>query len=157
MTTILHHDKIKTYVTMTDYVLNQKLPLQTNIPCNCCHRSFNTCPIGIPVKVKNGIFYTDGIYCSFNCMIAIVEDYKDPLHAESIPLINLMYKEIFGEFPKQRIIKSAGWRSRKLYGGWLTDEEFEQTLQTIEFKDIHQLKKLTTLMKPLGRIYEVRD
>lgn len=153
LATVLHHDKILSFATMTDYVLNSKLPLQTNIPCNCCHRIFNTCPIGIPIKRMGDRFVTDGVYCSFNCAVKTIEDDRDPLHTNSAALINQLYAALLGKLPN-RIIKSPGWRARKLYGGWLTDDEFVKSLQILEFTDINQL---SYIMRPASRIYEIRE
>ena len=102
-------------------------------------------------------FDTEGIVCSFNCIVSCIEDYPSPMYKKTPYLISMMYKMIFNKYPDQRIIKAPSWKMREEYGGPLSDEEFEKSLQTIKFTDTHQYKKVQRLMNPVGRIFEVVD
>ena len=64
--------------------------------------------------------------------------------------------KLFDSFFKYDQTQSPAWRT-VTNSSQLTDEEYEKTLQVIEFRDINQLKKLTNMMKPLGKMYEVYE
>lgn len=102
-------------------------------------------------------FDTEGVVCSFNCIISCIEDSPSAIYKKTPYLISMMYKMIFGKYPEQKIIKSPSWRMREEYGGPLSDEEFEKSLQTIQFVDTHQCQKVQRTMNPIGRIFEVKD
>ena len=102
-------------------------------------------------------FDTDGLVCSFNCMYLVMEENPSPLYKETTSLIPLLYKMIFGTYPKQKILKSPSWRLRQEYDGPLTDDEYEKCLQTIIFTDMHQIQKVQRLMNPVGKIFDVRE
>ena len=101
--------------------------------------------------LSNDYFITDGMVCSFNCMLS-VGDSNPQLYRDTPTLMNLMYKKIFGKFPHQHIARAPDWKLRQTYGGPLTDDEFEKCLQTISFIDTSQLKTYV-----IGRVFEVYD
>jgi hypothetical protein len=102
-------------------------------------------------------FDTDGVACSFNCIVRLIEDYPSPLYKKSASLIPKMYKKILGNYPKGKIIKSPSWRLLERYGGCISDEEFETNLQTIKFTDTNQISKTLKIMNPVGRIFNIED
>lgn len=102
-------------------------------------------------------FDTEGIVCSFNCIITCIEDSPSPIYKKTLSLISMMYKMIFGVYPIQKIIKAPSWRMREEYGGPLSDEEFEGVLQTVKFTDTQQCQKIQRMINPVGRIFEVND
>lgn len=102
-------------------------------------------------------FDVDGIVCSFNCMLSVIDDNPSPLYKKSRSLIPIMYKMIFDCYPKDKIIKAPSWRMRQEYGGCISDEEFVSNLQTIQFTDMHQIEKTLRLMNPVGRVFKVED
>jgi hypothetical protein len=101
--------------------------------------------------VDNDYFITDSIVCSFNCMITVFNE-RPEIYRETPLLINEMYKRVFGNYPLAKITKAPSWRLRKEYGGPLSDEEFESSLQTINFIDTGQLRT-----KLAGRIFDVHN
>lgn len=102
-------------------------------------------------------FDTEGIVCSFNCMISCIEESPSPIYKKTPYLISMMYRMIFGKYPDQKIIKAPSWKMREEYGGPLSDDEFERSLQTIQFSDTHQCQKVQRATNPVGRIFEVQD
>ena len=99
-------------------------------------------------------FDTDGIVCSFNCIVSVLEDSPSPIYKKSNHLMYILYKILFGKYPAQKIIRSPSWKMRREYGGPLTDEEFEKSLQEIKFTDMHHK---FGLLNPVGRIFEAID
>lgn len=176
MKTILVADKIniKHYITMID--LNRMcMPVKTTIPCFGCHRIFNTIPLGIPLKyipsftsIEDGIiennnnskeyFEVDGITCSFNCILRVIEDdSNNSLYRNSRLLVPLLYFKIFGIYPPKKIIPSPSWKLRELYGGPLNEEDYSKTLQQIEIVDSKQIDYITGTMRPQRHIFNVYD
>jgi hypothetical protein len=110
---------------------------------------------GIHKIVTRNFFETDGIFCSFNCMISYIEENSyNPIYQNSNHLIYLMYKHIFGNYPNQPFIRSPSWKLRKEYGGPLTDEDYEKYIQTIPIIETKQFKVLNSYYKTES-IYEV--
>jgi hypothetical protein len=107
--------------------------------------------------IEKDYFDTEGVVCSFNCIISCIEDSPSPLYKNTPYLISLMYKLIFGKYPEQKIIRSPSWKMRQEYGGPLSDEEFEKSLQTIQFTDTHQCRKLERLFNPVSRVFDAKD
>lgn len=100
-------------------------------------------------------FDTDGVVCSFNCIYSFIETNQSPLYKNTPFLVPYMYKMIFGHFPKKRIIKSPSWRLRSEYGGPLSDEEYVNNLQTLEFIDMNQISKINKMLNPVGRVFKI--
>jgi len=80
-------------------------------------------------------FLVDGIFCSFNCCMAFIEDNcKNMLYDNSKQLLYKMYHLCFPETPLDyKIIPAPHWRLLKLYGGNLTIEEFRKHFNQIHF------------------------
>jgi hypothetical protein len=93
-------------------------------------------------------FETDGIFCSFNCIVSFIEENSyNPLYQNSNHLLYLMYKHIFGYFPNKPFIRSPSWKLRKEYGGILSDEDYEKFVQTIPIIESKQTKSSLNQMK----------
>jgi len=107
--------------------------------------------------IEKDYFDTEGVVCSFNCIISCIEDSPSPLYKKTPYLISLMYKLIFGKYPEQKIVRSPSWKMREEYGGPLSDEEFQKSLQTIQFTDTHQCRKLERLFNPVSRVFDAKD
>ena len=96
-------------------------------------------------------FLTDGVFCSFNCKIAFINDNKkNNLYDNSMMLSTKMYNEIYGT-NKINIIPAPHWRLLKNYGGNLTIEEFRKTFNTVEYEH-HGI--VLPEFKPIGNLYE---
>lgn len=102
-------------------------------------------------------FDTEGVVCSFNCIVSCIGESPSPIYKKTPYLISMMYKMIFGKYPDQKILRSPSWKMREEYGGPLSDKEFERSLQTIQFTDTHQCQKAQRAINPIGRIFEVKD
>jgi len=102
-------------------------------------------------------FDTEGIVCSFNCILLCIEDSPSPMYTKTPLLIYKLYKMIFGVYPSQPILKAPSWKMREEYGGSISDFEYEKILQTIKFTDTHQVQKVQRLMEPQGRIFNVQN
>jgi len=78
--------------------------------------------------ITGDYFITDTIVCSFNCAMSIY--IQNPIYYKETPqLINLMYYKIYNKYP-QKILPAPSFKLRKEYNGCLSDEEYENLLQT---------------------------
>jgi len=105
--------------------------------------------------ITKNFFETEGIVCSFNCMVSYIDDNSlNPLYQNSYNYLHLMYKYIFGEYPSNPIIRAPSWKLRKEYGGQLNDTDYAKYLQEIPIVDSKQIKTINNNIKP-EFVYEV--
>ena len=177
-------------ITMLD-LLNGPLPLKTDISCFWCKHSFQTRPLGCPVKFinnrieksytsqitkdkyfmkenitktklqkisdqvlidiklsENEHYLTDGVFCSFNCIIAFIEDNShDFFYSESKTLTYSIYKEYMNK-TLTKIKKAPHWRLLQNFGGPLTIEMFRETFNKVEYEECSfHMKTLSKIFK----------
>jgi hypothetical protein len=183
----------KCLITMLDWINKDKFPLKTDKLCFWCKHSFQTKPIGCPIKFINnrieksyishitkdkyfmkenltknkllhvlGIkqeyieikpieteyYLTDGIFCSFNCIIAFIdENSHDFLYNESKMLTFNMYKDTLNKETK-KIKPAPHWRLLKSFGGSLSIEEFRNCFNLYEYEECSfHMKTLSKIFK----------
>lgn len=101
-------------------------PERTDVYCYWCCHGFNTRPLGMPVKHKNGKFLLSRNYCSWNCMIAHLFQMKEYDMYEKYQLINYMYSKIY-DCPPVKIRPAPAREVLKVFGGILSIEEFRES------------------------------
>ena len=99
-----------------------------------------------PIETEH--YITDGIFCSFNCVIAFINDNsKDPFYNESKMLTYTMYKEIMGK-NVSKIKASPHWRLLKAFGGPLLIEDYRKTFNLFEYEECSfHMKTLSKIFK----------
>lgn len=103
---------------------------------------------------RNSYYVTDGIFCSFNCVMAYIDDNKiDPKYSMSKILVYKMCKEIFPDVEKHIIYKAPHWRLLKEYGGNLTVEEFRESFNRVEYNE-HGFVTNHPKQKQIGMLFE---
>lgn len=103
--------------------------------------------------LKKDYYITDGIFCSFNCCMAYIEDNKhNSMYDLSEMLLLKMYHDIY---PTKvvSIDEAPHWRKLKKYGGDLTIEEFRNSFNNIEYKS-HGYFDGKPRFKSLGVLFE---
>lgn len=99
------------------------------------------------VPIENDHYLTDGVFCSFNCVVAFIKDNNnDIFYRESYSLIHSMYEEFSGK-KISKIFPAPHWRLLKDYGGHLSIDEFRQTFNTIEHEFMFNIRDMKTLSK----------
>ncbi len=175
-----------------------QLPHETTINCFWCRHSFDSPPIGCPIRfvssqlckryiseitkdpylikenitsekkvhmvdrekpegisltlVEKDYYETDGIFCSFNCCLAWLDEVKHvPMYVQSKQLLFKMYLDTYGSFSD--IIKAPHWRLLRQYGGHLTIEEFRESFNSVSYT---QYNKISTRpkMHTIGFLFE---
>ena len=133
---------IKLYYSI--YKENKKIDIRiTDICCYHCRHNFNSQPLSIPIKYypKENKFDSDGVFCSFNCMLAYVHEHNSFIYKDSGCHIKLLYKMIYGPNNYTKIIPAPSWKMLKNYCGTLTIEEFRKTFDSISFDNNPRILK----------------
>lgn len=118
---------IKTYYSETtkdDYTIQENITTK-NLELIKNNANFKT--------INKGYYITDGVFCSFNCCMAYIEDVKrDNMYDKSKQLLLKMYNDIHNTQINE--IEPAGhWRTLKEYGGDLTIDRFRSSFNKIEY------------------------
>lgn len=110
--------------------------------------------INCKFDIDKGEYYeTDGIFCSFNCMMAFIKENKHlRLYEQSYFLALKLYYDLTGI--KDVIINHAPhWRLLEEYGGDKTINQFRENFNklTYEYQGIVKSQKM---FKPIGFLFE---
>lgn len=85
------------------------------------------------VFVENGYYILDGIFCSFNCCMAYIEDNSElSLFKNSHTLLLKFYNDIFSDNLKE-IDPAPHWKKLVEYGGELTIDQFRNNFSKIDY------------------------
>jgi hypothetical protein len=184
----------KCYVNMIDFNSCKNINDFHNYNCFWCRHSFDTKPIGCPVKyvsnvavkkyyseiskdiytikenitikksitdiednkikiINNDYYETDGIFCSFNCIMAFILDNKHiRIYDDSIMLLNKMYND-FLKVNNASISPAPSWRLLIEYGGHLNINDFRNNFNKIEYEYHGIIRKIPT-QESIGTIFE---
>lgn len=134
--------------------LGNILPEKTEISCHWCRHRFSSIPIGCPIKKENNNYIVDGIYCSFNCVLAKINSSSNYLYEDSHRLLCNLYKDTFNEKLNKDFKQAPDWRLLKEYGGTKTIEEFRDNFNRIEYKDLNNFLLEIPKQKPIGWVFE---
>ena len=102
---------------------------------------------------KKEYYVTDGIFCSFNCAYAFIQNNQgNPEYNLSKSLLIAMYEKLFGiDFA---IFPAPDWRLLTQYGGHLSIDEFREQFNRIEYIDIENRFLNGPVQYNSGKVYE---
>ena len=102
--------------------------------------------------IKKNYYETDGIFCSFNCCVAYIQNnFHNPMYNNSYTLLLKFYNEIFNT-KINKIEPAPHYRKLSYYGGDLCIYKFRESFNKICFKD-HGIIKNPNI-EPIGILYE---
>ena len=108
------------------------------------------------LPIKNDYYLTDGIFCSFNCVLAFIKDNNhDLFYKDSYSLLHSMYYHFTSTYSK--ITAAPHWRLLKTYGGQLTIDEFRKSFNSINYEfmfNVRDIKEITE-MRTISKVYKV--
>jgi len=105
-------------------------------------------------SMRDNVYYqTDGVFCSFNCCQAYINDNKhNVLYSQSNLLLLKLYNDLLGK--KMLTISPApDWRLLENYGGYLNIIDFRENFNKISYEEHGYITPLPSFL-PIGRIYE---
>jgi len=101
---------------------------------------------------KKDYYITDGIFCSFNCCLAFINNTNDKLYHDSL---NLLLQYFYCFFDKSIIIEPAmSWRLLENCGGHLSITQFRENFNTINYINLHETIESIPTFKTLGFLFE---
>lgn len=142
----------KCSITMSDN-LGSLLPKKTDISCHWCRHRFSSIPIGCPIKKNDNEYIVDGIYCSFNCVLAFIDSTNNYLYNDSYRLLNNMYYETFNKYMGE-LMRASSWKLLKEYGGNKTIDEFRDNFNKIEYTELNNYIIDIPKQLPIGWLHE---
>lgn len=97
--------------------------------------------------IKNNYYLTDGIFCSFNCVLSFIKDNNhDMFYRESYSLLHEMYETLTSQKIK-KMTPAPHWRLLEHFGGHLSIEEYRQSFNTVEYEFMFNLRDMKTISK----------
>jgi hypothetical protein len=187
--------------TMFCHFNNEVLGESTNVSCFWCRHTFDTIPIGCPLRYvssqiekkytseitrdkyrikenidadsmdpenyknsdkiqyllhQKGYYESDGVFCSFNCCLAFIQDNKsDPVYRNSKNLLFKIYHDIFDLSPTN-LTKAPSWRLLAAYGGHLTLADYRKSFNKVQYIE-HGRMVSTPKFAPVGFLYEEKN
>jgi hypothetical protein len=133
--------KIRIVTTVKNQVNFDSWPEKTDIHCWwCCHK-FDCCPCTLPSKYDSlrKRFTFTGIFCSWNCVKAYNFSINDHLKYQRSELITLLIKQMYGITKAINIKASPPRQCLKIFGGYLTIDEFRNNNSGVESYKINLL------------------
>lgn len=112
-------------------------------------KSANTIEEGPTFKKQNkSFYYTDGIFCSFNCILAYIKNntHKSMYNASENLLMN-MYHDINGTLNKLTI--APDWRLLDIFGGYLDIKKYRHNFDKVEYEHVYSMNKIMPILVPL--------
>lgn len=98
-------------------------------------------------------YETDGVFCSFNCCLAFIQDQQhDARYIASRELLYHYY--ITTQHTKQQLHPAPHWRLLQDYGGNLTIDEFRKSFSANTFTPKDLTISTYPQVYPIGHIYE---
>lgn len=100
--------------------------------------------------IENHDYYeTDGIFCSFNCMMAYIKDnHHNSLYNFSETLALQMYMDL-NEETVDEILPAPHWRLLSCFGGHLTIDQLRSSFNKIEY-----INRGVITQKSIGLLFE---
>lgn len=120
----------------------------TKTKCYCWwdRHTFNTYPIGIPIKYieEDDTFLCDGIFCSLCCAKSFIKEHsKNFRYRESPYLLKLMYVKLGGKLG-DKIPMASDWRVLDVFGGHITIKEFRDIFCRYSYTQTHNIQVIST-------------
>lgn len=133
-----YKDDVGKDIKMIKYGTNEYLNKDCKGHCWWCRHSIPSewHPLGIPLKKDKENTYTcDGLFCSFNCIMAYIHTFSEGMKYKDSPmLVGQMYRSLFGkDIRLDKIIDAPSWKHLREYGGKMTIEEFRSTFNKLKF------------------------
>lgn len=106
------------------------------------------------LRISQGEYYqTDGVFCSFNCCKAWIQDNKhDIIYNMSSTLLVKMYNKIMNT-TLEVITPAPHWRTLEQYGGHLNILKFRESFNKIEYEQQGLTKNIPKFLS-IGILFE---
>ena len=119
----------------------------------------NVHPLSLPIEYKQReqTFICEGIFCSFNCMKAQLNEIGMYQHKfkNSSMYLSMMYAKIFSDasLAYNDVKPSPSWRLLIPYGGYMTNEVYRNEIQLATYKSLQQHCKQVIKLEIVPEMY----
>ena len=126
--------KIRVVTTLKNHINFDKWPEKTDIHCWWCCNKFTCSPCTLPTKYDSlrKRFTFTGIFCSWNCVKAFNFEKGDHLKYQRSELITLLIQQLYGITKAINIKPSPPRQCLKIFGGYLSIDEFRNNNLGVE-------------------------
>lgn len=125
-------------------------PRYTSIACWNCDRNFQNPPCGIPRSVQRDVIDVHGTFCSMACLFRFLEDHPTPDAMTQRAWALRLARDHWNIDTREGIRSAPSRFQRVLYGGTLTDEEFEQLVCASKLREIARANPPQVITTPLS-------
>jgi hypothetical protein len=102
-------------------------------------------------------YESDGVFCSFNCCIAFINDNShNSMYTNSRTLLLKLYSDLYGYFPTTGIPPAPHWRLLSVYGGKMSIVEFREKFNVVTYEVCNKLREIP-ISKVTGWVFEERE
>lgn len=103
-------------------------PERTQLSCWWCKHCFEAVPVTMPVRRScHGCWHTEGIFCSWSCVLAFATSRESTVEGVGKPLIRAFATDVFRYDLREPLLKAPHWRALEAFGGPLSIERFRQS------------------------------
>ena len=122
--------------------------------CWWCTLSIEDEPIGCPINVDQKTYSTDGVFCSFNCVKAYINDKErlDVMYKNSHVLLGHMVCDMNGSISPVSITPAPDKRLLIEYGGYMTEDQYKHCFDRMLYTEKGIIK-----MYPITSIFQEEE
>ena len=95
-----------------------------NAHCYFCRQRVTDHPLGNPIRLEKKKYIIEGVFCSFNCLLAYQQEQTSVRYRESGIHLHTLYRDLTGK--RLDILPSKSWKLLQEYGGNLTLSEWKK-------------------------------
>jgi hypothetical protein len=161
--TIVTHNDINTKAVSQPICIVPNINIQTD-QSNCWYCRLliptNVHSLSLPIDYKDETFVCEGIFCSFNCMVAHLFEIGNQYHRykNSATYLVIMYQKMFGTHVSLKSIKpSPSWKLLRQYGGYMSNEDYRSKLKLNTHQSIQQTCKQTIKFEIAPEMFAVNE
>lgn len=102
--------------------------------CYFCRQLIEHTPIGNPIRMEQKKYIVEGVFCSFNCLLAYHQEQNNIRYRECGIHINMIFRELYGK--RMTLVPSKSWKLLKEYGGELSVKDWKKLSEPfVELKE----------------------
>lgn len=134
--------KLRVVTTLKNVIKEEEWPSETDVCCWWCCHQFEGPPCTLPTKYDplRKRFTFNGIFCSWNCTKAYNFQRNDHKQFERSSLISLLVRELYSMEEAISIKQAPSRQCLKMFGGYMTIEEFRNTFSNAGSYQINLVK-----------------
>lgn len=140
------------------HYISSSINFRSGYRCWWCTLLINNEPIGCPINLsypeKVKTYSTDGVFCSFNCIKAYINDKErvDALYKASHVLLGHMICDIKGIITPVIVDPAPDKKMLAEYGGYMTEQQYKDSFDRI----VHTEKGIIKMF-PITTIYHEEE